>query len=317
MSAADRRPGFRLVVQQRNQPGRPGGVAAGTAAWLLAGTVVVLGVLTAALAMNVRPLDQLDHTVARWGYRATYGHDALSAWWRGVAAYGHPMTLRACLALAAAVLAWKRYWALAIWLVGVTVAENLFAPLSKHVLNRPRPDWLHPITVEHSLSYPSGHAAAAGTFAAAVILLSLATAAAGWRRQLVILFVLLASLVISADRIFLGVHYLSDVIAGNLLGVSIALAGWLLMLRRVRAPRGCDCATRRRTYVDRVSKSSTATRPKSFQAARPLPPPRRRRDRPRLASPAEAWTCALLDRRVSAVDVPGRWPASTGLDRPR
>lgn len=50
-----------------------------------------------------------------------------------------------------------------------------------------------------------------------------------WR--LVVLLALLVYLVISVDRIFLGVHYLSDVVAGNLLGLCIALAGWLLLLR--------------------------------------------------------------------------------------
>ena len=46
-----------------------------------------------------------------------------------------------------------------------------------------------------------------------------------------ILAITLVYLVISVDRIFLGVHYLSDVVAGNLLGLCIALAGWLLLLR--------------------------------------------------------------------------------------
>jgi len=197
--------------------------------------VILLGALTGALALGLHPLSELDQTVARWGYRATYGHDGRSSWWVGVASYGQPLVLRAALVLTALLLAWKRCWALAIWLVGVTLAENVLAPLTKHLLNRARPAWLDPIAVEHSLSYPSGHAAAAGTFTAALLILAFAALRPGWLRRLLILVALIVGLVISADRIFLGVHYFTDVIGGNLLGVSIALTGWLALLRLTRA----------------------------------------------------------------------------------
>jgi membrane-associated phospholipid phosphatase len=211
-----------------------GAVGAG---WLLAGAVTLLAAVAIALAFQLHPLDRLDTAVAGWGYRATKGHDGLSAWWIGVAAYGQPMVLRAILVLGGLLLAWKRRWALAGWLVGISVAENVIAPLAKHLLNRPRPYWAEPITVEHSLSFPSGHAAAAGTFAAALTILLFATMSAGWSRRLAILSALFVGLIISLDRIFLGVHYLSDVIAGNALGVAVALTGWLVMLRLARDPR--------------------------------------------------------------------------------
>ena len=211
-----------------------GGIGPTRAGWLLAIAALVLGTLTVALVRGFDPLDRLDTTVAAWGYGATYGHHVLSDWWIGVAVYGQPIVLRAALGLVALYLAHKRRWALAVWLVGITLAENVIAPLTKHLLSRPRPDWLHPITIEHSLSYPSGHAAAAGTFTTAMILLVLATVSPGWRRRLMEAFAVLVGFIIAMDRIFLGVHYLSDVIGGVLLGAVIALAGWLLMLRRLR-----------------------------------------------------------------------------------
>ncbi len=67
-----------------------------------------------------------------------------------------------------------------------------------------------------------------------MILLALATLSRGWRRGLMLVFAVLVGFIISMDRIFLGVHYLSDVIGGVLLGAVIVLAGWLLMLRRLR-----------------------------------------------------------------------------------
>ncbi len=204
--------------------------------WLLAVAAVLLCVLTIALAVGSEQLARLDQTVADWGYHSTWGHAGRSSFWVAVATYGQPMVLRAVLVLLALVLlplllARKRNWCLAAWLVAVTVTENVIAPSTKLLLSRPRPEWLEPIAVEQSLSYPSGHAAMAGTFAAAVILVALAMMGPGWSRRLVVLLALLVYLVISVDRIFLGVHYLSDVVAGNLLGLCIALAGWLLLLR--------------------------------------------------------------------------------------
>lgn len=210
------------------------GLCARRAAWLLAAAGTVLIVVTLALALSFEPLDRVDHSVARWGYDATFGHAGRSSWWVAVAAYGQPMVLRAVLVVVALLLAWKGRRSLAIWLVCITVAENVIAPLSKHLLSRPRPEWLQPIAVEHNLSYPSGHATMAGTFATATILVALAAMGPGWSRRLVVLVALLVYVVISVDRIFLGVHYLSDVIAGNLLGLCIALAGWLVLLRFTR-----------------------------------------------------------------------------------
>jgi len=204
--------------------------------WVLAVAVILLGVLTVALAVSFGPLDRVDQSVAQWGYHATSGHVGRSAWWVAVAAYGQPMVLRAGLLVLALFLAWKRRRSLAIWLVGITVAETVIAPSTKHLLSRSRPEWLQPIAVEHSLSYPSGHAAMVGTFAAALVLVAFAAIRPGWNRRMVVLAALLVYVVISVDRIFLGVHYLSDVIAGNLLGLSIALAGWLVLLRFARTP---------------------------------------------------------------------------------
>lgn len=119
---------------------------------------------------------------------------------------------------------------MAAWLFTVALAENVIAPLAKHALNRPRPHWLHPITVEHSLSYPSGHATAAGMFLVAMTLLALTTIASPRGRGLLIAAVVVVYVVISIDRIFLGVHYLSDVVGGNLLGAAISIMGWIALL---------------------------------------------------------------------------------------
>ena len=198
---------------------------------LLAVVVALLAVLTAGVAFGVPWLVATDQRVADWGYHATYGHPALSTWWIGVARYGQPWVLRLVMVAVAAVLAWRRLWKLAVWLVAVSGTENLVAPSVKYLLSRPRPHWTNPITVEHSLAYPSGHATAAGMFVTAVALLVFVTVRSPILRTVLLTIAVGVWLVVSADRILLGVHYLSDVLAGNLLGSAISLLGWLLLLR--------------------------------------------------------------------------------------
>lgn len=200
------------------------------AGWLLLVCLLLLVMLAAGVASGNSALLSVDHAVADWGYSLTYGHAGLSAWWIAVARDAQPWVVRLVLLVVAVGLAWRRRWRLASWLAGLSVVENVVAPLSKLVLSRPRPTWRHPITVERTLSFPSGHATAAGMFVVAVSLLTLTVAGSVTVRSLLIGAAVLVWLVVSMDRIFLGVHYLSDVLAGNLLGAALVLAGWLVLV---------------------------------------------------------------------------------------
>ncbi len=79
---------------------------------------------------------------------------------------------------------------------------------------RPQGDWgsIYRSTDPHS--FPSGHAARAALFA--VIALSLGPAWFGWA-------LLIWAPLVSAARVAMGVHYLSDVIAGGVIGVTAGL----------------------------------------------------------------------------------------------
>ena len=214
------------------------GPSARRAAWLLAGAGVLLVMLTVALALGFEHLDRLDQAVAREGYYATSGHDGRRSWWVAVAACGQPMVLRAALVFASVVLASKRYRALALWLVGIAVAEILIAPAAKHLLNRPRPEWVRPLAVEHSLSYPVGPRRDGGHLrgrrdprrprrneSRTGSTDGRATCAAHRLCDL-------------GGQDLPGRSLLQDVVAGNLLGLCITLAGWLVLLRFTRGRRG-------------------------------------------------------------------------------
>ena len=104
----------------------------------------------------------------------------------------------------------------------------------KDVFDRPRPSAVDPavhplVAVPHSFSMPSSHAATA--FAAALAV-GLVHSRLRWP------LLVLAALV-SLSRVWLGVHYPSDVLAGAAIGAAVAYAAWPLVSRAGgRASRG-------------------------------------------------------------------------------
>jgi membrane-associated phospholipid phosphatase len=112
----------------------------------------------------------------------------------------------------------KRRWAhLGIWLVGFAGAE-LLTQVIKMTFQRARPDFDDPLLTALNYSFPSGHALVSlvmygllGYF----VLLNLHNA---WSRNIVVLVTVLIVLWIGISRIYLGVHFFSDVMAGFVAG---------------------------------------------------------------------------------------------------
>jgi undecaprenyl-diphosphatase len=104
----------------------------------------------------------------------------------------------------------------------------LVAHFLSSAIDRPRPFVAHASTIHAFIahgadpSFPSDHATAAFAIATAVLLRA---RAAG------VLLLVLAS-VLAVGRVFLGLHYPSDVLAGAAIGAGIALLCWIPPLRR-------------------------------------------------------------------------------------
>lgn len=104
------------------------------------------------------------------------------------------------------------------------------AELVKHWIARPRPELILQHDLVYSFSFPSGHA-----MMSPVIYLTLAAfLAAGERsRSVKTLFVVLAAVLVMAigvSRVYLGVHWPSDVLAGWALGSAIAFAATMVLI---------------------------------------------------------------------------------------
>ena len=188
------------------------------------------GLLTAAVSMRWNLLLEVDAAVARWAYDQAYGHEGFVDALRLVATAG-PTTARALLLLAALALALRAAWRLTIWVVVTVAAQGPLTAAVKNLVDRPRPSWDDPLARLGTFSFPSGHAAAGGMFAATAILLTVSALPRGRVRTLLCGVWVLVGLALGLDRIFLGVHYLSDVVAGWLLGAAVALLVWQLVVR--------------------------------------------------------------------------------------
>lgn len=136
-----------------------------------------------------------------------------------------------------ACLAWWRitkHWRNPALLVGAMVTSTVFAIVVKAVVHRPRPlETLQVIPgLETSFSFPSGHTAGAAT-----LVLSLAYLAWSERRghaRLVALAIGSVAIIalVGGSRLYLGYHFVTDVLAGACLGVVtlgfvVAADGWL------------------------------------------------------------------------------------------
>lgn len=110
-------------------------------------------------------------------------------------------------------------WKYIIQLVLVILLAGLANRILKAVFNRPRPEAEHLVTVE-TLSYPSGHAMSAMAFYGFLIFLfSFFKMKPLVKGVFIGLFVVLIA-VIGISRIYLGVHYPSDVLAGYIAGLA-------------------------------------------------------------------------------------------------
>ena len=122
------------------------------------------------------------------------------------------------LAVAIAGFSWRRPWLAARVGATILVAESV-SGLAKDWVSRDRPPLVDPepaplIELPHTSSFPSGHATVA--FACATVI-ALAVPRLRWP-----VFVLAA--LIAFSRVYVGVHYPLDVLAGALLGVGIGFA---------------------------------------------------------------------------------------------
>ncbi len=154
-----------------------------------------------------------------------------------VSLFGAPL-LSALVAVMSLIYASRRDWLRAGLVAFTATSGALLNAALKQVFHRGRPEFATEFIAHHSWSFPSGHAMESliGYGVMAYLLLEHAGDAM-WRRLLVAAVVILIIL-IATSRVYLGVHYLSDVIAGWLAGgawLVVCIAAYRAERRRLHA----------------------------------------------------------------------------------
>lgn len=98
----------------------------------------------------------------------------------------------------------------------------------KHIISRPRPNIVPHLSIVYTSSFPSGH-----SMLSAVVYLTLgsllATAIPRTSLKIYVLSVaVLLTIIVGISRIYLGVHYPTDVLAGWIAGLAWALLCWII-----------------------------------------------------------------------------------------
>jgi len=140
----------------------------------------------------------------------------------------HIFLIPANLALIAYFLFIKKHKWYSIKIPAIALSSLGLMFLLKHLFNRPRPQI--PLLYEaKGLSFPSGHALMSITFYGLLIYIVFKTFKSKAAKWTLISFLLVLILIIGFSRIYLRVHYTTDVIAGYCIGfLWLVLAVWLL-----------------------------------------------------------------------------------------
>jgi undecaprenyl-diphosphatase len=149
--------------------------------------------------------------------------------WFSLAGYRYGV-LPLDIAISLGLLAFRR-WREAAFAIVAFGGSALLNMTTKQVFQRPRPALWESSAPETTFSFPSGHAMGSMTLAAVVALLAWNTR---WRWP-VLLAALAFTWLVGMSRLYLGVHYPSDVLAGWAAGLAWT-AGAYLVLFRARQP---------------------------------------------------------------------------------
>lgn len=124
-----------------------------------------------------------------------------------------------------------RKWLHAAVMLGAVLFSELVTDLAKTFYDRPRPDLVPHGSYVYSASFPSGHSmhAAAVYLTLALLISSLETRRS--TKALTFVIAILMVVCVGVSRVYLGVHWPTDVLGGWALGSAVALAAWAVLLQ--------------------------------------------------------------------------------------
>lgn len=193
---------------------------AGAVAAVAAGNVFME--LAEAIEEQSAVTDRIDQWV--WSMAPLYRGSPATAFFTFFTIVGLPVVLGAAVVVAAAILAVKKRPRWAAYLLLTTGIGGILNRVLKELFERQRPDLAEAIRSATGHSFPSGHAMGATIVCGAFTYLAL-RALPGWnRKSAAIALAITTVLAIGVSRLYLGVHWLTDVVAGVSAGLVWVIA---------------------------------------------------------------------------------------------
>jgi undecaprenyl-diphosphatase len=193
---------------------------------LFAIAVVLVAVPFATLTFQVLakgPLTRLDGRIANRLNDAVNGSPTVVRILQLISWLGRPVILGAVIAVAVVIL-WRRHQPkLVAFLVLTSLGGGIVDSVVKMLVNRPRPHVDHPIQTAFGKSFPSGHSMSSLICYGALLVIFLPALKRTRDRHIAVAATAVLVLAIGLSRLMLGVHFVSDVVGGYVLG-----AAWLI-----------------------------------------------------------------------------------------
>jgi undecaprenyl-diphosphatase len=189
---------------------------------VMTGLVAGLGLL---LVHELGGVRAFDDDVARWFARHrtdTWDHLTWGGSFIADANVKIPATVILC---GAFVFFWRR-WTEPALLAGALVLEVGIFTLSSFVVDRPRPPIAHLDPIPPTGAFPSGHSAAAVAFYGAIAIIVCWHTRNRLARAIAVGAAIVVPLVVATSRMYRGMHHLSDVVVGLVIGIVSLWVTW-------------------------------------------------------------------------------------------
>jgi membrane-associated phospholipid phosphatase len=199
------------------------GTARNPALWAAMTATALAAVLLALVQARWRPLREADGRVARALHEAALDHPGWTQAMRVLTDWvWDTWTMRALLVAAVGVLWWRAHRRLAVRVAVAALVGTALQQTLKAVVGRERPRWEVPVDHAHLSAMPSGHAMTAAMACGLLVWVTWQTTRRSALRAAVTAAAVVSAAGVAYTRVHLGVHWLTDVVVGSLLGVAIA-----------------------------------------------------------------------------------------------